>query len=90
MTAEQRPAGDVAIVECSGSHRLVAWDGRFAVLEYRNGRIYPLASGDRPGFPDTAGGIVAAVGAAWSDEAAARRLFDEIRQRGETLAQRIW
>jgi hypothetical protein len=83
-------AGEVAIADRHGSHRLVRCDGRFAVVECRNGRIYALANGDRHGFADTADGIAAAVGEAWTDEATARRLFDDIVQRGETLAQRIW
>ena len=64
--------------------------GRFAVIECRNGNVYGLSGGDRPAFADTAEGIAAAVGEGWTDEATARRLFDDIAQRGEALAQRIW
>jgi hypothetical protein len=90
MSSVERPAGDVSVVDRHGSHRLVAWDRRFAVVESRNGKIYCLGSGNRPGFAETAEGIIAAVGEGWTDEAEARRLFDEIAQRGEALAQRIW
>jgi hypothetical protein len=34
--------------------------------------------------------MAAAVGEAWTDEADARSLFDEIARRGEALAQRLW
>lgn len=88
--AGSRSAREIAVVEQRGSHRLVCRDGRFAVVECRNGKIYDLGSHRRRGFADTAAGIRAAVGDGWADEAAARRLFDDIVQRGETLAQRIW
>jgi hypothetical protein len=90
MSAAPRPAGEIAVVAQRGSHRLIRRDGRFAVVECRNGSIYDLSGGERRPFADTAQGIAAAVGEGWMDETAARRLFDEIAQRGETLAQRIW
>jgi hypothetical protein len=90
MSSAPRPRGEIAVIDQHGSHRLISRDGRFAVIECRNGHVYGLSGGDRPAFADTAEGITAAVGEGWTDEAAARRLFDDIAQRGEALAQRIW
>jgi hypothetical protein len=78
------------IIARRGSHRLVCCGRGFAVIECRNGKVYNLADGKRRGFASTADGIAAAVGDDWRDEASARRLFDDIAQRGEALAQRIW
>ena len=92
MTESQEPdrgGGDIAVAERRGSHCLVRRDCRFAVVECRNARIYRLG-GARRGFPETATGIAAAVGEDWTDEATARRLFGDIVQRGESLAQRLW
>jgi hypothetical protein len=90
MSAAPRSAGEIAVVDRHGSHRLICRDGRFAVVECRNGNVYDLSGGERRGFADTAEGMAAAVGEAWTDEADARRLFDEIARRGEALAQRLW
>jgi hypothetical protein len=90
MSSTPRPAAEIAVVEQRGSHRLICRDGRFAVVECRNGNVYDLSGGERRGFADTADGMAAAVGERWTDETAARRLFIEIAQRGEALAQRIW
>ncbi len=78
------------IVERRGSHLLVSEKGRFAVVERRNGEIYGLRWEKRRGFPESSDGIRAAVGQDWTDEASARRQFDEIAARGETLARRLW
>jgi hypothetical protein len=90
MSSAPRPGEEIATLDRHGSHRLISRDGRFAVIECRNGNVYGVSGGDRPGFAETGEGIAAAVGEAWTDEATARRLFDDIAQRGETLAQRIW
>ena len=90
MSRPGTPADDIGIVEERGSHWLVCRGRRFAVVECRDGKIYNLRSGNRRAFANTAEGIASAVGEDWTDEASARRAFDDIAQRGEGLAQRIW
>ena len=77
-------------LDCRGSHVLVECDGRFAVVEERNGKIYGLDPRRRRGYPDTPDGIAEAVGSVWQSEIAATRLFDEVTREAERLARRIW
>lgn len=79
-----------AIVDERGSHLLVSAGGRFAVVERRNGKIYPARGGSRQAFPDTPDGMLAAIGDDWADKATALRLLEEIAKRGEALARRTW
>jgi hypothetical protein len=79
----------IVVIEQRGSHLLVACGDRFAVLERRGGRIYDVRGGRRE-FDDTPMGMAAAVGDGWTDEGAARRLFDEAARRGDDLAERLW
>lgn len=80
----------IVVIEQRGSHLLVARGDRFAVLERRRGRIYDVCGGGRREFDDTPMGMAAAVGDGWTDEGAARRLFDEAARRGDDLAERLW
>ena len=80
----------VEIVEEHGSFLLLRAASGFAVLERRNGRIYPIAPGERQGVPMTAQAVAALVaeqGCLPEDEA--RRFFDELSERGERLAQTL-
>jgi hypothetical protein len=82
---------DIRVVEIRGSHLLIECDGRFAVIERRNGRMYGTGGGDRRSHPDTPAGIAAAAGeSGWTDEARARQSFAAIAERGEELARKIW
>jgi hypothetical protein len=80
----------IVVVAQRGSHILVARGDRFAVVERRGGRIYDVHGGRRREFDDTPAGMAAAVGDGWTDESAARRLFDEAVRRGDDLAERLW
>ena len=85
----------VTIIAKHGSHFLVCRDREtvdreYAVIERRNGQVCGLDDAHRDGFADDARGIVEAVGECWTDEATARRLFEEIAERGDDLARRIW
>ncbi|MBK1838310.1 hypothetical protein JHL17_12880 [Azospirillum sp. YIM B02556] len=83
--------GRVSIVEETGSFRLVACDGRFAVVEARAGRVFGMPQdpdGRRDGAVDTSDGIESV--ARWAGEDEARALMRELCQRGDQLAQRIW
>jgi hypothetical protein len=87
----EHPAPTVAIVAEHGSFLLIRAGARFAVVERRAGRIYPMTPGKREGEPVTPEGIASVMsqeGTLPEDEA--RRLFAELCERGDRLAQRIW
>ena len=80
----------VEIVEEHGSFLLVRTASGFAVIERRNGRIYPISPSERDGVPMTGEAIamlLADQGHLPEDEA--RRLFDELCERGERFAQSL-
>lgn len=81
----------VSVVEEKGSFRLVACDGRFAVVEARAGRVFGMpddAEGDRDGASDSPDGVVSV--ARWTGEDEARALMRDLSERGDQLARRIW
>jgi hypothetical protein len=74
--------------ERKGSHVLVEIDGRCAVVERRNGRVYAIKAGRRRGYADTKAGIAACVGEdGWQSRPEARKLFIEVTREGERLAR---
>ena len=85
------PAPPIDIVEEHGSFRLIRAGSRFAVVERRAGLVYPMMPGGRQGEPVTPAGMAAVMAEEGSlPEDEARRLFDELCERGDRLAQRIW
>ncbi|HEX7969622.1 MAG TPA: hypothetical protein VF502_15480 [Stellaceae bacterium] len=79
----------VSIVEQRGSHVLIQRRGRLAVVERRNGEVYPVGSEEREGYPDTPEGMAQAVGHdGWGDPETVRADFEEMAEQGEELAQR--
>ena len=81
----------VDIIEEHGSFLLIRAGSQFAVVERRAGQIYPMTPGERKGEPSTPDGmasVIAQEGTLPEDEA--RRLFAELCERGDRLAQRIW
>lgn len=81
----------VSVVEEKGSFRLVAGDGRFAVVEARAGQVFGLPDdpgGGRDGAADTPDGIASV--ARWTGEDEARALLRDLSERGDRLARRIW
>jgi hypothetical protein len=80
----------IKIVEQRGSHLLLRRGADFGILERRDGSIYQIAGGAREAFPNTPLGMALAIGQNWGTEAAMRAEFDEITNRGEELAQKIW
>ncbi|MGQ9371547.1 hypothetical protein [Azospirillum sp. A39] len=81
------------IVEEHGSFRLIARDGRYAVIEQRNGEVFEVRPGEGPRRreADTPDGMARVVAPeSWSGEAAARGLFDSLKGRGDGLARTIW
>jgi hypothetical protein len=85
-----RSAEPIEIVEEHGSFLLIRASLRFAVIEKRAGRVYPMVPGERAGEPITAEGIAtAAAEANWLPEDAARRHFAELCDRGDRLARSL-
>ncbi len=83
----------VRTVSEHGSFRLVEREGRYAVIEARDGKVYGLhgEEGGRPSAPDrpNAAEVVVAPGD-WSAEDDARRRFQELAAHGDDLARKIW
>lgn len=76
------------IVEEHGSLLLIHAGSRFAVVERRAGRIYPMMPGGREGEPITSEGMANVTAEqGWLPEPEARRLFKELSGRGDRLAQ---
>ncbi len=76
------------IVEEHGSLLLIRAGSRFAVVERRSGRIYPMVPGEREGEPITAEGIAKVIAEeGWLSEPEARQLFNELSTRGDRLAR---
>jgi hypothetical protein len=89
MSDDRRPT--VEIVEQHGSFLLIRAGSRFAVVERRAGRIYPMTPGERQGEPITREGMASVMAQEGSlAEGEARDLFAELCERGDRLAQRIW
>jgi hypothetical protein len=88
MSDETAPRFD--LVEEHGSLLLIRAGSRFAVVERRAGRIYPMMPGEREGEPMTAEGtakVMAEEGCLTEPEA--RRLFKELSTRGDRLARML-
>jgi hypothetical protein len=84
------PANAIDIVEEHGSFLLVRNGSRFAVVERRNGRYYPMTPGERDGVPMTPAGMALLLAEeGWLPEHEARQLFNELSDRGERLAQSL-
>ena len=86
MSDDTTPEFD--IVEEHGSFLLIRAGSRFAVVERRAGRVYPMMPGEREGEPISAEGIAKAIAKeGWLPEPEARQLFKELSARGDRLAR---
>jgi hypothetical protein len=86
MSDDTAPAFD--IVEEHGSLLLIRAGFRFAVVERRSDRIYPMMPGEREGEPITAEGIAKVIAEeGWLSEPEARQVFKELSTRGDRLAR---
>jgi hypothetical protein len=82
------PVPEIDVVEEHGSFLLIRSGSRFAVVERRAGRIYPMLPGEREGEPTTVEGIATVMAEQGSlSEPEARRLFNELSARGERLGR---
>ena len=78
------------IVEQHGSFLLIRAGPRFAVVERRAGRVYPMKPGEREDEPLTPEGLAAAIAEeGWLSENEARRQFRELCDRGDRLARSL-
>lgn len=80
----------LSVVEEKGSFRLVASDGRFAVVEARAGQVFGMpddSGGGRDGAADTPDGVASV--AHWTGEDEARALMRDLSERGDQLARRL-
>ena len=84
-------AGDgPTVIEENGSFRLVARNGRYAVVEARAGQVFGLPAdktGGRDGAADNTAGVEAV--AHWTGEGDARALMRHLSARGDQLARDI-
>jgi hypothetical protein len=88
MSDDAAPRFD--IVEEHGSLLLIRAGSRFAVVERRAGRVYPMMPGEREGEPITAEGVAKVIAEeGWLPEPEARQLFKELSTRGDRLARTL-
>ena len=83
--------GDIIeIVEQRGSFLLIHAGPRFAVIEQRAGRVYPMKPGEREGEPLTSEGFAFAMAeGGWLSEEEAWRQFRKLCDRGDQLARSL-
>jgi len=81
----------VTIVSQQGSHLLIAEQGRYAVIERRQGHYYNCHDAARAGIPVDALSEIATILDTddCTDRDTAQATFDQIAQRGNELAQRM-
>ena len=84
-TPQVSPPAPIVVVERRSGHLLVSDNGRYAVLECRNGEVYSLRPDQRRAFPETSEGMRNAAGGDWTDEATARNRLDDATRRTEVL-----
>jgi hypothetical protein len=78
------PAEAIEILEECGSFLLIRAAAGFAVVERRNGRIYPMTPGERESVSMTAEADEGCL-----PESEARRLFDKLGDSGDRLARTL-
>ncbi len=82
------PPPAIDIVEEHGSFLLIRAGSRFAVVERRAGRIYPMLAEDGKASRSTAEDLAKVMAEEGSlSEPEARRLFKELSERGDRLAR---
>jgi hypothetical protein len=90
LLCDPDPSKTIDVLEERGSFLLIRAAAGFAVVERRNGRIYPMRPDAREGVAMTAvavSALLAEVGCL--PETEARHLFDELGDRGDCLARTL-
>ena len=76
--------------DCRETFLLIRAGSRFAVVERRADRVYPMKPGERGGEPLTSQGLAAAMAeGGWLAEYEGRRQFRELCDRGDRLARSL-
>jgi hypothetical protein len=84
------PLTAIDIVEAHGTFLLLRSGSCFAVVERRAGRIYPMMPGGRESEPMTPEGMASVMAQEGTlPENEARRLFSDLCERGDRLAQTL-
>ena len=87
---DRDPSKTIDIIEERGSFLLLRTASGFAVVEKRNGRIYPMRPGEREGVAMTGEAVTALLAEEGHvPEEEARQLFDELSHKGDRLAQTL-
>jgi hypothetical protein len=90
LLCDSDPSKTIDILEERGSFLLIRAAAGFAVVERRNGRIYPMKPDEREGVAMTAEAVSALLAEeGWLPEREALRLFDELGDRGDRLARTL-
>jgi len=90
LPCDADPSKTIDILEQRGSFLLIRAARGFAVLERRNDRIYPMKPDEREGVAMTAEAVSALLAEEGClPESEARRLFDELGDKGDRLARTL-
>ena len=81
----------IRVVEERDHYLLIADGDRFAVVERRAGKLYPLRDGARDGVALDDPRLPSLIARhEWCDEVEARRVLNELLNRQDRLANTIW
>jgi hypothetical protein len=81
----------ITIVLEEEPYRLITdGDGRYAVIEARDGRVYSLHCHDRHEAPDTKEGMAAVVGDGWREPGRAMQRYHYMTRREARYSELIW
>jgi hypothetical protein len=90
LLCDSDPSKTIYILEERGSFLLIRTAAGFAVVERRNGRIYPMKPDEREGVAMTAEAVSALLAEEGClHESEARRLFAELGDKGDRLARTL-
>ncbi|HZH28131.1 MAG TPA: hypothetical protein VEY95_13205 [Azospirillaceae bacterium] len=81
----------ISVVHEAAQYRMITdGNGRYAVIEVRNGLVYSLHPRDRREAPDTPEGMAAVAADQWCDHQKAGTRFVEMLRNETRYAETIW
>jgi hypothetical protein len=90
LLCDPDPSKTIDILKERGSFMLIRAAAGFAVVERRNCRIYPMKPDEREGVAMTGEAVSALLAEEGClSESEARRLFDELGNKGDRLARTL-